>query len=104
MPAGAAHSTNEGERQLTSCFAFSGTRYTFQVSAENRHGQSAESQTVTARTQEEAPASPPRNLEVIPTSSTALEITWDAPPFSHWNSELLSYKIGYKWVKKGIMP
>ena len=43
-----------------------------------------------------APASPPRNIEVIPRSSTSLEVTWDSPPFSHWNSELLSFKIGYK--------
>ncbi len=97
-----------------------GTRYRFKVFAENRHGLGVESQTVTARTADEggiifidffyhtlpfhdiyifgtAPASPPRNIEVLPRSSSALEITWDSPPFSHWNSEYLSYKIGYKY-------
>ena len=43
-----------------------------------------------------APASPPRNLEAIPVSSTELQVTWDSPPFAHWNSEKLRYKIGYK--------
>ncbi len=31
-------------------------------------------------------------------SSTELEITWDSPPLAHWNSEYLSYKIGYKYT------
>lgn len=75
-----------------------GTRYKFRVSAENRHGVSPESQAVTTRMLEEAPTAQPKNLELSPKSSTQLEITWEAPPLPHWNSELLSYKIGYKEV------
>ena len=43
-----------------------------------------------------APSAEPRSLTVSPKSSTQLEITWEAPPLSHWNSEHLSYKVGYK--------
>lgn len=43
-----------------------------------------------------APTAQPRNLQVTPKSSTELEVEWNAPPFAQWNSELLTYKIGYK--------
>ena len=38
---------------------------------------------------------------MAPKSSTQLEMTWEAPTLAHWNSEHLSYKVGYKYV---IMP
>jgi len=75
-----------------------GTRYSFKVSSENRHGGGSASRTLTARTEDEAPASPPRNVEIIPRGSSSLEVRWDAPPFSHWNSELLGYHVSYKRV------
>ncbi|CAB4064373.1 DSCAM [Lepeophtheirus salmonis] len=75
-----------------------GTKYKFNVLAENRHGISSESHAVIIRTQEEPPGSPPRNVEVLSKSSTELRVLWTSPPISNWNSELLSYKIGYKEV------
>ena len=108
-----------------------GTRYKFRVAAENRHGISPESQAVTTRMLEEglclppiyivactvasrlitwlqtvyvsfaAPSSPPRNVQLTPKSSTQLEITWEAPTLVDWNSEHLSYKVGYKYGRLG---
>ena len=93
-----------------------GTRYKFRVAAENRHGISPESQAVTTRMLDEgipkhpktrkyciyftlpAPTAAPRNVQLAPKSSTQLEITWEAPTLAHWNSEHLSYKVGYKYV------
>ena len=43
-----------------------------------------------------APTEAPRNVQVKQKSSTELEAIWEAPPIAHWNSEMLSYKIGYK--------
>jgi len=43
-----------------------------------------------------APNSQPRNLDVVSKTSTELELSWDAPPMIHWNSERLSYKVGYR--------
>ncbi len=37
-------------------------------------------------------------MQLAPKSSTQLEITWEAPILAHWNSEHLSYKVGYKYV------
>ena len=45
-----------------------------------------------------APTAAPRNVQLAPKSSTQLEITWEAPTLAHWNSEHLSYKVGYKYV------
>ena len=45
-----------------------------------------------------APTEAPRNVQVKQKSSTELEAIWEAPSIAHWNSEMLSYKIGYKWV------
>ena len=45
-----------------------------------------------------APSAEPRNVQLTPKSSTQLEITWEAPSLVHWNSEHLSYKVGYKYV------
>ena len=45
-----------------------------------------------------APTEAPRNVEVRAKSSTDLEVLWEAPPSAHWNSEMLSYKVGYKLV------
>ena len=45
-----------------------------------------------------APNSPPRNLDVLSKTSTELELSWDAPPMTHWNSERLGYKVGYRYV------
>ena len=44
-----------------------------------------------------APSSQPRNVQLTPKSSTQLEITWEAPTLVDWNSEHLSYKVGYKY-------
>ena len=44
------------------------------------------------------PNSQPRNLDVISKTSTELELSWDAPPMMHWNSERLSYKVGYRYI------
>ncbi len=46
-----------------------------------------------------APSAEPRNVQLTPKSSTQLEITWEAPSLAHWNSEYLSYKVGYKYVR-----
>ena len=43
-----------------------------------------------------APTDGPRNMQLKAKSSTEMEVHWDAPAPAHWNSEMLSYKIGYK--------
>ena len=48
-----------------------------------------------------APSSQPRNVQLTPKSSTQLEITWEAPTLVDWNSEHLSYKVGYKYGRLG---
>ena len=47
-----------------------------------------------------APSSQPRNVQLTPKSSTQLEITWEAPTLVDWNSEHLSYKVGYKYGRQ----
>ncbi|XP_022236217.1 Down syndrome cell adhesion molecule homolog isoform X5 [Limulus polyphemus] len=73
-----------------------GSPYAVTVVAENEVGQGMPSQTIQFVTGEEAPVSPPTDVQVKPKGSSSLLVTWKPPPKELWNGELRGYYIDYK--------
>lgn len=58
---------------------------------------------IVIKTQEEAPMDAPHNVHVQPgTVGGELIITWQIPPKSSWNGELLGYTLNYTEEKQNI--
>ncbi|XP_076760113.1 cell adhesion molecule Dscam2 isoform X3 [Xylocopa sonorina] len=71
------------------------TSYHFRVLAENHLGTSAPSDILHAQTDGEIPSGPPRHVKAEPLGPQQVKVTWQPPDRSHWNGELLGYKISY---------
>lgn len=72
------------------------TKYAVRVTAENELGAGEPSEPILVRTEGEAPAGEPQNVEVFATASEELRITWTAPPHNLWNGDILGYYVGYR--------
>ncbi|CAG2054815.1 unnamed protein product, partial [Timema podura] len=72
------------------------TTYHFRLFAENQLGRSQPSDVLDVTTDGEAPGGAPRNVQVEATSSTELQVTWEAPESQLWNGDILGYHVGYK--------
>ncbi|KAL0994173.1 hypothetical protein UPYG_G00118740 [Umbra pygmaea] len=58
--------------------------------------QGADSESMTARTLEEAPSGPPQQVTVLTVgshNSTSISVSWDPPPVDHQNGIIQEYKI-----------
>ncbi|CAB1316194.1 unnamed protein product, partial [Coregonus sp. 'balchen'] len=58
--------------------------------------QGADSESMTARTLEEAPSAPPQQVTVLTVgnhNSTSISVSWDPPPTDHQNGIIQEYKI-----------
>ncbi|XP_028977004.1 roundabout homolog 2 isoform X9 [Esox lucius] len=58
--------------------------------------QGADSESMTARTLEEAPSGPPQQVTVLTAgshNSTSISVSWDPPPVDHQNGIIQEYKI-----------
>ncbi|XP_028977525.1 receptor-type tyrosine-protein phosphatase S isoform X16 [Esox lucius] len=69
------------------------TEYEIRVSAFNTIGQGPPSDPVEARTGEQAPASPPRNVQVRIISQTTMMVRWDEP--EEPNGQIRGYRVYY---------
>lgn len=70
--------------------------YSLRVIAENELGAGEASESITVRTEGEAPTGEPQNLVVTATASDELRATWSAPMLHMWNGEILGYYIGFR--------
>lgn len=72
------------------------TRYHFRVLAENEIGTGEASTHISVRTDGEAPAGAPQNVQIIPIAPRQLQVTWSAPPPHLCYGSLLGYYIGFR--------
>ncbi|KAK3593323.1 hypothetical protein CHS0354_031382 [Potamilus streckersoni] len=73
------------------------TVYVFRVAATNDIGTSAFSvQSEEVKTLSDKPEGAPRNVIVKPLTTTSVNVTWQQPPTSSWNGDLLGYYIVYR--------
>ncbi|XP_042899058.1 cell adhesion molecule Dscam1 isoform X2 [Parasteatoda tepidariorum] len=70
--------------------------YKFRVIAENALGVSEPSDFVTGTTEEEVPGGPPLEVNVQPTGSQSLKVTWKSPRKALQHGKIHGYYIGYK--------
>ncbi|XP_069498514.1 receptor-type tyrosine-protein phosphatase F isoform X3 [Ambystoma mexicanum] len=89
------------------------TPYRFQLAAWSDVGLGVYTPTVEARTEQSTPSAPPQDVECTSLSSTALRVSWVAPPASSRNGVITRYSVAYqavggedtaKHVKEGIGP
>ncbi|KAL2098147.1 hypothetical protein ACEWY4_007354 [Coilia grayii] len=73
------------------------TEYEFRVSAFNSIGQGPSSKEVEARTAEQAPASPPRNVHARIISSNTMMVRWEEP--EEPNGQIKGYRVYYTMNK-----
>ncbi|XP_031415995.1 receptor-type tyrosine-protein phosphatase S-like isoform X5 [Clupea harengus] len=73
------------------------TEYEFRVSAFNSIGQGPPSGRVEARTAEQAPASPPRNIHARILSSNTMMVRWEEP--EEPNGQIKGYRVYYTMNK-----
>lgn len=73
------------------------TEYEFRVSAINSIGQGPSSKEVEARTAEQAPASPPRNVHARIISSNTMMVRWEEP--EEPNGQIKGYRVYYTMNK-----
>ncbi|XP_041917815.1 receptor-type tyrosine-protein phosphatase S-like isoform X7 [Alosa sapidissima] len=73
------------------------TEYEFRVSAFNSIGQGPPSSKVEARTAEQAPASPPRNVHARIISSNTMMVRWEEP--EEPNGQIKGYRVYYTMDK-----
>ncbi|KAJ1167065.1 hypothetical protein NDU88_007458 [Pleurodeles waltl] len=89
------------------------TLYRFQLAAWSDEGLGVYTPIVEARTEQSTPSAPPQDVECISLSSTALRVSWVAPPASSRNGVITRYSVAYqavggedpaRHVKEGIGP
>ncbi|KAK8753129.1 hypothetical protein OTU49_002734, partial [Cherax quadricarinatus] len=102
VPGGAREVTVEGEQQKVRLEGLlPATTYTLTLVAENRVGRSQPSPPLRVTTQEEPPAAAPQSVNVLPVSSTALQVSWDPPPHNLTHGDVLGYYLGFKDASEG---
>lgn len=72
--------------------------YFLKMIAENRIGKSEPSKTIEVITEEEAPESPPLNVQAHAIDSKSIKVKWKAPKKEDQNGAISGYYIGYKPV------
>ncbi|XP_054708130.1 cell adhesion molecule Dscam2-like [Uloborus diversus] len=72
------------------------TSYRFRVKAENIMGSSDPGEFITVLTEEEVPGGPPLDVEVRPTGSQSLKVTWKPPRKDLQHGTVNGYYIGYR--------
>jgi Down syndrome cell adhesion protein len=72
------------------------TTYSITVIAQNALGSSTSCAPLSVTTDGEAPSAPPRDIKVVPLSSTSLQVTWKAPAKSAQNGPIQGYYVGYR--------
>ncbi|KAI1289730.1 Down syndrome cell adhesion molecule -like protein [Halotydeus destructor] len=72
------------------------TEYQLRVFAINDIGKSEPSETVTFKTDEEAPGGPPLHVKAMALSSKSLRITWQPPTRNLHYGQIRGYYVGYK--------
>ncbi|XP_046717205.1 roundabout homolog 2-like isoform X1 [Silurus meridionalis] len=84
------------ERDVTLHKLKKGVVYEIKVRPFFNEFQGADSESITARTLEEAPSAPPQQVTVLTVgseNSTSISISWDPPPTEHQNGIIQEYKI-----------
>ncbi|XP_036370418.1 roundabout homolog 2-like [Octopus sinensis] len=71
----------------------SGTKYSFEIAAENEAGQGPASNPVYFTTSPEAPTGSPQNLIAKSSSPTKIEVFWNPPNIEKQNSKISSYVV-----------
>nr|AWV54575.1 mDscam12 [Tetranychus urticae] len=72
------------------------TTYLVTLSAQNGLGTSSECLPLSVTTDGEAPTGAPRDIKVVPISSTSLQVNWKPPAVSEQNGPILGYYVGYR--------
>uniref|UniRef100_UPI003AAF281C roundabout homolog 2-like n=1 Tax=Centroberyx gerrardi TaxID=166262 RepID=UPI003AAF281C len=84
------------ERDITLSGLKKGIVYEIKVRPYFNEFQGADSESMTARTMEEAPSAPPQQVTVLTVgnhNSTSISVSWDPPPSDHQNGIIQEYKI-----------
>ncbi|XP_035391761.1 roundabout homolog 2-like [Electrophorus electricus] len=84
------------ERGITLRDLKKGVVYEIKVRPFFNEFQGADSESMTARTLEEAPSAPPQQVTVLAVgdqNSTSVSISWDPPPTDHQNGIIQEYKV-----------
>ncbi|XP_030648056.1 roundabout homolog 2-like [Chanos chanos] len=84
------------QRDITLTDLKKGVVYEIKVRPYFNEFQGADSESMTARTLEEAPSAPPQQVTVLTVgshNSTSISISWDPPPSDHQNGIIQEYKI-----------
>lgn len=76
-----------------------GVTYKFRMYAINSIDHSPYSEITVAKTQEEEPSEPPKDLHVESLGATELFLSWQVPSRDSWNGHLLGYIV--TWNEKG---
>ncbi|XP_058268614.1 roundabout homolog 2-like isoform X4 [Hemibagrus wyckioides] len=87
---------SSSERDVTLHELKKGVVYEIKVRPFFNEFQGADSESITARTLEEAPSAPPQQVTVTMVgseNSTSISISWDPPPTEHQNGIIQEYKI-----------
>ncbi|KAK2823557.1 hypothetical protein Q7C36_020157 [Tachysurus vachellii] len=87
---------SSSERDITLHELKKGVVYEIKVRPFFNEFQGADSESITARTLEEAPSAPPQQVTVMMVgseNSTSISISWDPPPTEHQNGIIQEYKI-----------
>ncbi|XP_035824249.1 protein sidekick-2 isoform X2 [Aplysia californica] len=62
----------------------------------NKVGNSAPSETMSERTEEDVPSKSPSNIDLLATSSTTILVSWGSVPVLEQNGNIIGYKVKYK--------
>lgn len=84
------------ERDMTLSGLKKGIVYEIKVRPYFNEFQGADSESMTARTMEEAPSAPPQQVSVLTVgshNSTSISVSWDPPPSDQQNGIIQEYKI-----------
>ncbi|XP_043996661.1 roundabout homolog 2-like isoform X3 [Gambusia affinis] len=84
------------ERDVTLAALNKGIVYEIKVRPYFNEFQGADSESMTARTMEEAPSAPPQQVAVLTVgshNSTSISVSWDPPPSDQQNGIIQEYKI-----------
>ncbi|XP_054610309.1 roundabout homolog 2-like isoform X2 [Dunckerocampus dactyliophorus] len=84
------------QRDMTLMGLKKGIVYEIKVRPYFNEFQGADSESMTARTMEEAPSAPPQQVAVLPvgtSNSTSISVSWDPPPADQQNGIIQEYKI-----------
>ncbi|KAJ8305579.1 hypothetical protein KUTeg_016124 [Tegillarca granosa] len=75
------------------------TKYSFRVAATNDEGRSEFSPpSDEVKTREDEPEGAPVNVIAVPLTTNSIQVTWDQPPVSTWNGDLLGYIVQHRKV------